>query len=68
MVEIKKSSLSPILEKNPETMEELSERLADRQLVNEGFFEEIQEEKDVEEVRANYSKKFLRGMKNFFGL
>jgi hypothetical protein len=49
-------------------MEDLSKRLAERQLVNEGFFREGKRAEEVAVMRSNYTERFLQSMKVFFGL
>lgn len=68
LVEIEKEDLLPVLENSPEIMEELSRRLAERQLINEGFFQEGKQAEEVAVMRNNYSTRFLKNMKSFFGL
>lgn len=68
LVEIKKTDVLPVLENSPEIMEELSRRLAERQLINEGFFQEGKKAEEVAVMRNNYSTRFLKSMKAFFGL
>lgn len=68
VMEIEKIDLEQILKKTPEMLEGLSEVLAERQLINEGFFEKAKKENEVEEARKSYSNKILGGMKSFFGL
>lgn len=68
VIEIEKTSILPMLETNPGIMEELSRRLAERQLINEGFFKEQKEAEEVAVVRRNYTESFLKSMKAFFGL
>ncbi len=66
--EIEKTNILPILENNPGIMEDLSKRLAERQLINEGFFKEGKKAEEVAVMRSNYSQRFLQNMKVFFGL
>jgi len=68
VAEIEKRDIAPILEATPGIAEALSKRLAERQLINEGFFEDAQQNQDVEEARENYSQQFLQGIQSFFGL
>lgn len=68
VVEIEKADLLPILEGNPGIMEELSRRLAERQLINEGFFKEGKKAEEVAVARTRYASRFLQSMKTFFGL
>lgn len=68
VVEIEKANILPMLEANPGIMEELSQRLAERQLINEGFFKEHKKAEEVAVMRRNYTERFLRIMKAFFGL
>ncbi|HEY7535039.1 MAG TPA: mechanosensitive ion channel family protein [Thermodesulfobacteriota bacterium] len=68
VVEIEKKNLLPILENTPGIMEDLSKRLAERQLVNEGFFREGKRAEEVAVMRSNYTERFLQSMKVFFGL
>jgi len=58
----------PVLETNPGIMEELSRRLAERQLINEGFFKEQKKAEEVAVMRRNYTERFLKSMRAFFGL
>jgi len=68
VVEIEKTNLVPILENNPGIMDELSRRLAERQLINEGFFREEKKAEEVAVARTRYASRFLQSMKMFFGL
>ncbi|MGH7889021.1 MAG: cyclic nucleotide-binding domain-containing protein, partial [Thermodesulfobacteriota bacterium] len=68
LIEIEKTNILPLLENNPAIIEELSRRLAERQLVNEGFFKEEKRTEDAAVVRNRYAARFLQGMKAFFGL
>jgi small-conductance mechanosensitive channel/CRP-like cAMP-binding protein len=68
VVEIEKKNLLPILENTTGIMEDLSKRLAERQLVNEGFFKEGKRAEEVAVMRSNYTERFLQSMKVFFGL
>jgi cAMP-binding proteins - catabolite gene activator and regulatory subunit of cAMP-dependent protein kinases len=68
VIEIEKKNLVPILENSPKTMEELSRCLAERQLMNEGFFKDERKAEEVAMVRKNYSARFLQSMRLFFGL
>jgi CRP-like cAMP-binding protein len=68
VVEIEKTNILPILENNPGIMEDLSKRLAERQLINEGFFKEGKKAEEVAVMRSNYTQRFLQNMKVFFGL
>jgi CRP-like cAMP-binding protein len=68
LVEIEKTDVLPVLENSPQIMEELSRRLAERQLINEGFFQEGKKAEEVAVMRNNYSTRILRSMKAFFGL
>ncbi len=68
VVEIEKTNILPILENNPGIMEDLSKRLAERQLINEGFFKEGKKAEEVAVMRSNYTQRILQNMKGFFGL
>lgn len=68
VIEIEKRDLSPIFEDNPMIVEELSRYLAERQLINEGFFKEERKAEEVAVIRIDYSTKFLKSIKSFFGL
>lgn len=68
VVEVDKANIVPILENNPGIMEDLSKRLAERQLINEGFFKEGKKAEEVAVMRTNYTERFLQSMKTFFGL
>ncbi len=68
VVEVEKTNILPILENNPGIMEDLSKRLAERQLINEGFFKEGKKAEEVAVMRTNYTERFLQSMKTFFGL
>ncbi len=68
VVEVEKANILPILEHNPGIMEDLSKRLAERQLINEGFFKEGKKAEEVAVMRTNYTERFLQSMKTFFGL
>ncbi len=68
VMEIEKKDLAPIIKNTPGMIEQLSDLLAERQLINEGFFEEAKKGNEVTEARRNYSRKILSGMKSFFGL
>jgi len=68
VIEIEKTNLVPILGNNPGIMEELSRRLAERQLMNEGFFKEEKRAEEVAVMRTHYAARFLQSMKAFFGL
>jgi small-conductance mechanosensitive channel/CRP-like cAMP-binding protein len=68
VIEIEKANMLTILETEPGIMEELSRRLAERQLINEGFFKEQKKAEEVAVVRANYTARFLQNMRTFFGL
>jgi small-conductance mechanosensitive channel/CRP-like cAMP-binding protein len=68
VVEIEKTNILPILEDNPGMMEDLSKHLAERQLINEGFFKEGKKAEEVAVMRTNYTQRFLQSMKVFFGL
>jgi small-conductance mechanosensitive channel/CRP-like cAMP-binding protein len=68
LVEIEKDAVLPVLQNSVEIMEELSRRLAERQLINEGFFQEGKQAEEVAVMRNTYSTRFLNSMKSFFGL
>lgn len=68
VIEVEKSNIFPMFETNPGIMEELSRRLAERQLTNEGFFKEHKRAEDVAAVSKNYAERFLQSMRVFFGL
>ena len=68
VVEIQKENLLPMLENNPRIIEGLSRHLAERQLINEGFFKEEREAEEVAAMRSTYSARFLHSMKAFFRL
>jgi CRP-like cAMP-binding protein len=68
VIEIEKANILPVLENNPGIMEELSRRLAERQLINEGFFKEQKKAEEVAVMRRNYTERFLKSMRAFFGL
>jgi small-conductance mechanosensitive channel/CRP-like cAMP-binding protein len=68
VIEIEKASILSMLETNPGIIEELSRRLAERQLVNEGFFKEQKKAEEVAVMRKNYTERFLKSMRAFFGL
>jgi small-conductance mechanosensitive channel/CRP-like cAMP-binding protein len=68
VIEIEKKNLVPILEENPGILEDLSKRLAERQLVNEGFFQEEKKAEEVQAIRNRYASRFLQSMRTFFGL
>jgi CRP-like cAMP-binding protein len=68
VIEIEKKNLIPILEENPGILEDLSKRLAERQLINEGFFQEEKKAEEVQAIRTRYASRFLQSMKTFFGL
>jgi small-conductance mechanosensitive channel/CRP-like cAMP-binding protein len=68
VIEIQKENLVSMLESNPRIMEELSRNLAERQLMNEGFFERERRAEEVAAMRTTYSARFLQSMKAFFRL
>src|SRR5699024_6836702 len=68
VLEIEKKELQQILKKTPGLVERLSEVLAERRLVNEGFFEKAKKENEVDEARKSYSNKILKGMRSFFSI
>ncbi len=68
VLEIEKTDLVPILENNTGIMEELSQCLAERQLMNEGFFKEEKKAEEFAVMRTHYATRFLERMKAFFGL
>ena len=68
VVEVEKANILPILENNPGIMEDFSKRLAERQLINEGFFKEGKKAEEVAIMRTNYTERFLQSMKAFFGM
>ncbi len=68
VVEVEKINILPILENNPGIMEDLSKLLAERHLINEGFFKEGKKAEEIAGLRTNYTERFLQSMKAFFGL
>ncbi len=68
VMEIEKKDMKPILKNTPGLINKLSDLLAERQMINEGFYEEAKKENEVNKIRKDYSSRFLDGMKSFFGL
>jgi small-conductance mechanosensitive channel/CRP-like cAMP-binding protein len=66
VIEIGKAAIQPVLARNPGIAETLSRQLAERRMVNEGFFKTTRPPGETSDTRDRYAVGILRSIREFF--